>query len=295
VNKSDHLKLALSFSLVVSAFGFVTILALAAQSTGPTESVALRKPVVGSIFALICILGVVLALSPRKCSETFGDQNRLKAATSSLHASNSGFGTKGHHYACGKFSAHTIQVNGRVICAACTGLSLGALGALFGTAIYFFAEREYGQIGFFAVVLGVVAMVLGFLQLKSEGFVRMLLNMLFVLGAFLILAGMDGLKGSLLVDLFSIVLTAFWIFTRILLSQWDHWKTCRRCSISCKIRNKKEWGGSIPSAQSVEGADYDQCSKDNYGKRPDINVPCDHSSLLQEPYYSPEQYDYAYS
>jgi hypothetical protein len=256
MKKSEYSKLLLSFSLVVSAFGFVTILALAAQSTGPAESVAWRKPVVGSIFALICILGIVLALSPRKCSETFGGQNRLEAASSSPHASNSDFRTKGHHYACGKFSAHTMQVNGRVLCAACTGLSLGALGALFGTAICFFAGWEFGQISFSAVDLGVVAMVLGFLQLKSEGYVRMLLNTLFVLGAFLILAGIDGLKGSLLDDLFSIVLIAFWIFTRILLSQWDHWKTCKRCSISCKIKNKKEWDGSISSAQSVEGADY---------------------------------------
>jgi membrane-bound ClpP family serine protease len=95
--------------------------------------------------------------------------------------------------------------------------------------------------GFFAVVLGVAAMVFGFIQLKSGGFARLILNMLFVLGAFLILAGMDGLIGSLSVDLFSIVLIAFWIFTRILLSQWDHWKICRRCSISCKIRGKEEW------------------------------------------------------
>jgi hypothetical protein len=243
------------FSIIVSVFGFFTVLALAAYSTRPTESVAWRKPVVGSIFALICLLGIVLTLSPRKCSETFGHKNKLEAATSFPQASYSVFNIKGHHYDCGKFSTHTIQVKGHVLCAACTGLFLGAFGALFGTAIFFFAEWESRPIGFFAVVLGVVAMVFGFLQFKFGGFARLILNMLFVLGALLILAGMDGLTGSLLVDLFSIVLIAFWIFTRILLSQWDHWKICRRCPISCEIRGSKV--GSISSAQSVEGADYD--------------------------------------
>jgi hypothetical protein len=236
MNKYGRSEWVMPFSIVVSAFGFFTVLALAAHNAGPTEAVAWQKPVVGSIFASICILGIVLTLSPRKCSETFGHKKRLEAATSFHHASNSVFSTKGHHYDCGKFSAHTIQAKGYVLCAACTGLFLGALGALFGTAIFFFVGWGARQIGFLAVVFGVAATAFGFLQFKFGGFARLILNVLFVFGAFLILAGMDGLIESLSVDLFSIALIAFWIFTRILISQWDHLKICRRCSISCEIR-----------------------------------------------------------
>lgn len=147
-------------------------------------------------------------------------------------------------------------MNGQIPCAACTGLFLGGIGALLGTILYFFARWELGRIGFLVVVMGVAAMIFGFLQLKFGGFARLVLNVLFVLGAFLILAGLDGLTESLLIDLFSIVLVAFWVFTRILLSQRDHWRICRRCSIPCDIRGQRKVG-SISSAQPVKGADDD--------------------------------------
>ncbi len=248
--------LVVPFSIAVSAFGFFTILLLALHGAPSTETVMWRKPVIGSIFALICLFGIVGSLSPRKCSETFGHQRRMDTTASSPQTSDLAVSTKGHHYDCGKFSDHTIQVNGHVLCAACIGLLLGALGALSGTFAYFFAGWELQQIGFSAVVIGVAAMIFGFLQLKFGGFARLILNVFFVLGGFLILAGLDQLTGSLLVDLFSIVLIAFWIFTRILLSQWDHWRICRTCLTPCEIRGKRKVG-SISSAHSVEGANYD--------------------------------------
>jgi hypothetical protein len=246
--------LVVPFSIIVSTFGLLTTVALAVYAMPIAEAVTWRKLLIGSIFALICSLGIVLAMSPRKCSETFGHQKKTEVSspqTSNLHLS-----TRGHHYDCGKFSAHTMQVNGHVLCAACTGLLLGGLGTLFGTVLYFFAGLESKQIGFPAVLIGVAAMIVGFLQLKFGGFARLILNVFFVLGAFLILAGLDGLIGSLFVDLFSIVLIVFWLFTRILLSQWDHWRICKTCLIPCEIRGKRK-GGSISSAHSVEGTDYD--------------------------------------
>jgi hypothetical protein len=250
--------LVFPFSIVVSAFGFFTILLLALYGAPSTETWVWRKTVIGSIFTLICLLGILGSLSPKKCSETFGHQRRMDTASSpqTSCARDLAVSIKGHHYDCGKFSAHTIQVNGHTLCAACTGLFLGSIGALLGTILCFFGGWELDQIGFLAVAMGVAAMIFGFLQLKFGGFARLALNGLFVLGAFLILAGLDGLIESLLIDLFSIVLVAFWIFTRILLSQWDHWRICRRCSIPCEIRGKRKVG-SISSAQSVNGADDD--------------------------------------
>jgi hypothetical protein len=239
----------LPFSIVVSAFGFFTIPLLALYGAQSTEAFMWRKPVIGSVFALICLLGILGSLSPKKCSETFGHQRRMDTASSHLRNSELAISSKGHHYDCGKFSTHTIQVKGHILCAACTGLFLGGTGALLGTILYFFAGWELAQIRFLSVAIGVAAMTFGFLQLKFGGFARLVLNVLFVLGAFLILAGLDGFAESLLVDFFSIVLIAFWIFTRILLSEWDHWKICRGCSIHCEI-NAERKVGSISSTQT---------------------------------------------
>jgi hypothetical protein len=249
------LGLMLPFSIAVSALGFFIIIALALYGTGPAEVATWRKPIVGSIFALMCFLGIVLAVSPRKCSETFGHQRRIDTTASSSQISKVSYATKGHHYDCGRFSGHTIRIDGHILCAACTGLLLGGLGALFGSALCFFIGWELPRVGFLAVLIGVTAMILGFLQLKLRGFARLILNMIFVLGAFLILAGMDELDGSLIVDLFSIVLIAFWLFTRILFSQWDHWRICRTCLIPCETSGKRK-DRSISSAHSVKGADH---------------------------------------
>jgi hypothetical protein len=225
----------LPFSIAVSAFGFLMVLALAISSRGSPITATWRKPVVGSVFTLVCFLGIILAVSPRKCSETYGHRRSMHKMNLPAHVSSFVVRMEGHHYDCGMFSAHTIQVNGHILCAACTGLFLGALAALFGTAVYFFAQFDWPQFGFLAVGIGVLAMTLGFLQLKFERFARLMVNTLFVLGGFLILVGMDELTGSLFVDLFSIVLIVFWLFTRILLSQWDHWKICRKCGNVCDI------------------------------------------------------------
>jgi len=100
----------------------------------------------------------------------------------------------------------------------------------------------------------VTMMALGFLQLKFGGLARSMLNAGFVLGAFLILMGIDESAASLLVDLFTIVLIVFWLFTRILLSKWDHWRICRACSIPCTVRgNTREESASSP--HSVQGTD----------------------------------------
>ena len=146
-------------------------------------------------------------------------------------------GIVGHHYDCGKFSQHTIKMNGHTLCAACTGLFLGGIGALLGTLVYFFLGIHTEQLGFQSVAVGVAAMTLGFLEMKFGGLARLILNVLFVLGGFLILAGLDVLKESLLIDLLSIVLIVFWVFTRILLSQWNHWVTCKKCPIACEAHD----------------------------------------------------------
>jgi hypothetical protein len=240
------------FSIIVSILGLIITsgLALNPAQTAQT-SFSWRKPLVGSIFSLICLFGIAVALSPGKC--ILGKHGKEGSTVSGLSGSDIP-DVRGHHYNCGKFRAHTIHLDEYILCAACTGLLFGGLGAILGTAVYFFAGYGMGKSAFLTVLIGMSGISVGFFQLKFRGFVRMMLNVSFVLGAFLVLAGIDELTGSLLADLFSIALIAFWLFTRILLSQWDHRNICKTCHATCELSGKRKWG-LISSVPSVHGAD----------------------------------------
>ena len=223
----------LIFAISVSIFGLFTVLMIGINPPTIYESFSWRKPLIGSIFSLICILGIFAALFPTQCSQTFHFRKENMNLTSHRIRAAS------HHPDCGKFSAHMIHVRNHALCAACTGLLLGAIIAIAGTAFYFFDGWNI-EVSFPAVLIGTVGIVLGFLQLKFRGFVRLILNMFFVLGAFLILIGIDELTKSLFVDFFQAAMIVFWILTRIQLSQWDHWRICSNCESQCEIWEAKK-------------------------------------------------------
>jgi hypothetical protein len=227
----------LFFDIGISAFGLLIVLLLVANPPIIYESFSWRKPFVGSVFILICTFGIFAALFPKRCSHTFHFRRE------NVSLASSGIQTTSHHPDCGKFSAHVIRINGHTLCAACTGLLLGGITAIVGAFIYFFIGWHIVTVAFTVALIGVIAMVLGFSQLKSSGFIRLILNIFFVLGAFLILVGIDELIGSLFVDFFMEAFIVFWIFTRIQLSQWDHWRICNNCKFPCEVRKtKKNWG-----------------------------------------------------
>jgi hypothetical protein len=139
----------------------------------------------------------------------------------------------GHHPDCAGFSSHVIQIRNRTLCAACTGLFIGASIDLIGITVHFFSKWNIGISSLAAVFIGTVGVTLGFLQLIFNGFCRLTFNIVFVVGAFLILAGIDEITQSLLIDLFLLSLVVFWIWTRIILSRFDHWRICSNCQSRC--------------------------------------------------------------
>lgn len=220
----------LMFDVVVSILGLFIVLLLAFDPPITHESFFWRKTVVGLVFSATCLLGVFAALFPKPCTQMSPFCKRNTSFHS--HRTNS----SSHHPACEEFSAHVIHLGTHVLCAACTGLIIGALGTLFGVALYFFGGWYIEELSFSVVLVGVVALVLGFLQFKFRGFARLMLNAFFVLGAFLILAGIDALIENLVIDLFLVAFIVFWILTRIQISQWDHWRICRNCESPCEVR-----------------------------------------------------------
>jgi len=212
------------------------------------ENFPWRKPVIGSIFASICVLGILAAFFPSRCLNVFNFKKEEKRRRSSVkESSNSRQGKfvfqkgslamQGHHPNCGNFSTHVFRINKRTLCTSCTGLLLGALLSLLGTSLYFSDNWHIGQGSLLLVRVGISGIVFGLLQFhlfkNRPNFLRFFFNVFFVLGSFFILIGVDTIIHSVTADLILVVLIVFWLLTRILLSKWDHERICRACGLVC--------------------------------------------------------------
>ncbi|MEM4704286.1 MAG: hypothetical protein QXJ02_04385 [Candidatus Bathyarchaeia archaeon] len=234
-DNQNNINLPLFVAISITSLLIVTLLGFYAPTAADTFY--WRKPLVGTVFTLVCMLGMLAALKPDKCllskpkSKPKNERERREATTYVL---------KGHHFNCGKFDAHTIHLDGHVLCAACSGLFTGAVIALVASSLYFWDLVIFRVDGLLAVLLGVPLVFAGFAQFMFKKAVRAVMNVFFVFGAFLILFGIDNLSRNLFLDLLVICMIIFWIITRILLSEWSHKQICRRCDFQCKIGIKKK-------------------------------------------------------
>ncbi len=231
----------LIFMIGVSFFGLLLVGVLALNPPIVRESFLWRKPLVGSLFWLICVFGILAVFFPKQCSAVFDFRKKEKHEHSdeNLFAFHGTYSiARGHHPDCEKFSDHVFQIKGRRFCAACAGLLLGGLISLVGAFLYFFIGWSVGESSLQVVFVGLVGVSFGLFQFKvKRSVVRLVLNSFFVLGALLLLVGIDELAQSVFADLFLVILVAFWLFTRISLSQWNNWRICHTCNVeSCGFR-----------------------------------------------------------
>jgi hypothetical protein len=234
-NKPSNVTL-LSF-VSASLLGLTSLVLLVVNSSASADSFILRKPLIGSIFLVICVLGALAVALPSRCNSILGATE--KGGGFGFHsASTSTRSLKGHHFDCEGYVPHTVKLGGRTLCAACSGLLLGAVVAFFGTVTYFFSDAELNRFGLQFLTIGIGLVALGFVQFKFPGLIRLLVNALFVLGAFFVLVAVDALLENLFIDLYVISLMLLWILTRILLSQWDHSRICRSCKIDCELKKE---------------------------------------------------------
>jgi len=230
------LNFTLMLVIIMSLFGSFTTLLFAIQRPRNYEDFFWRKPLIGSLFTLICVSGIIAAFYPNKCSDVFYAKkivNITHSPTQKADHNKEYPSFKGHHPGCGRFSAHTICVQEHVLCAACTGLLLGAFVAIAGTILYFFVGWSIGTPDFLFVFIGQIGIASGFIQFKLKSHVRLAMNAFFVFAVFLTLVGIDGFANSTLIDLYLLALTILWLGTRILISQWDHWRICNTCKSRC--------------------------------------------------------------
>jgi len=239
--------LTLLFLVSVSFFGLIFTVLLALYPPISQENFVWRKPLVGSTYSVVCALGILAVFFPKTCSRFFDVGKREKRQNrffgfkrNKLISDTTTSALRGHHPLCGRFSAHIFRLGGRMFCSTCSGLFLGAIVALAGVGMYFFGNWQMGQNAFLAVLVGAVGVILGLLQSPlptlQNSVIRLFSSASFVVGTFLILIGNEELAHNTSVDLILIVLSAFWLMTRIALSQWDHGRICSKCTLgSCSF------------------------------------------------------------
>jgi len=238
--QQHYIRSDIKYQLLVSIAGLLLLVALTVFPPTVTGDLSWRKPVIGSIFSSICVLGILAVFSPNQCLRIF-NIGKKKKTVGSDSAKLVSHGTsnvlQGHHPTCGNYDAHIFRIRGKIFCAACVGLLIGGLLALAGAAVYFFGDWRVAEHSSLMVLLGIVGVSFGLFQFKFKNFIRLSVNTIFVLGTLLILIGIDELVHSLIFDLFVVSLIIFWLFTRISLSQWDHERICSDCEIeNCRIR-----------------------------------------------------------
>jgi len=223
--------------LFISLLGLCFIALLTLNAAVPVTDFPWRKPLIGSIFSSICVLGTLSALFSSRCSRILhfkiGNGRKTPNEAEPISLKQKSLQFRGHHPSCGNFPAHVLVVANKTFCAGCLGLALGGTVSLVGTFLYFLADISLTGEYLFVFWAGFVGVACGLLQYHllrfEKSFVHMFVNVIFVLGALMLLVGADALTGSLPILIYILALDIFWIYTRIALSQWNHSTICYKC------------------------------------------------------------------
>ena len=247
MSRSSHL--ASFLFLAISFLGLIVIAVLANSPTAIQGDVSWRKTFVGTVFSIVCILGILAGIFPSKCSKMFHfkkPQQTTPSPISKEKLPKEKLTLRGHHPDCGHFAAHVVRVEEKLLCAGCVGLILGAILSLFGVGLVFFANLPALEDYTFILWAGFAGVSCGLLQYHlfnwGRSSVHLAVNAFFVFGVFLLLVGVDGVAKNIIADFYLISLSVFWIYTRILLSQMDHHRICTTCPSKCEFHSTKKRG-----------------------------------------------------
>jgi hypothetical protein len=200
-----------------------------------------EKQVVGIIFSAICIFGVIAAITPSRCSQIVHLDKDRKAVVKNLKTkvqNESKLTVRGHHPTCSYYSNHVLQLGTNILCTGCTGLAIGGIIAIVSSIPYFFLEWTIPWI-FVFYWLGVIGVAIGLLQhslyklLKiKSGSIRVIVNVIFVIGAFFLLASTVEITHYFALEVYLLLAIIYWILTRIMMSKREHQLICTKCGDS---------------------------------------------------------------
>jgi len=231
--------------ITISLIGLVLALMLLLY-TPTSQDFPWRRPIVGSTYTSICVLGAIAVFFPKKCSQTLNPKSWKTALTMTNGASQPeerktttlfGFKlTHGHHPNCESFRNHEFQIENKTFCAGCMGLLIGALASLVTVSAYFLSPVRLDEVAIPLIGLGFITVLAGLLTpilITARSTTRLAMNALLILGMSSILVGADTLLHSTQIDLYLISLDVLWLTTRISLSQTSHERICTYCTREC--------------------------------------------------------------
>ncbi len=195
---------------------------LAFSPSTPMITFADQNLVTGSLFILVCTAGLVAAAAPWRLNGLGHDANLKPRLV-------------GHHPDCPEFRGHVLRVNGRALCAGCTGLALGAASAIVGGFLCFFGGFSVGDpvtVFYAGALLVALGLVQHFIDMGSPLF-HLVLNVSLVFGAFMLTASLMEMGVSFLVEAYLMASVLFWVAARIRVSQEEHVRACSRCAEPC--------------------------------------------------------------
>ncbi len=229
MNRDRVLNFPLVLFFALSIVGLVMIPLLVMQPTLNSFQFVGQRVLIGFLFCIVCVFGVIAVFCPAKCRGMFQQASGQSSFGQNFPGE---VRLEGHHPACRNFSGNRIVILGRVYCAACSGLLVGAVIAIVGAVAYFFVGLTFVWSNLSLVGLGEFFMFFGLFQIRFVGLVKTIVNAFFVFGSFLMLVGVDTIGKSLFVDLYVVGVVLFFLWFRISLSEWNNRRTCRECQ-SC--------------------------------------------------------------
>jgi hypothetical protein len=227
-------------SLILALLGLLLLPLMLFYQPPPVIVLPWQTQLVGSIFLVICVLGLIAGITPSHCSFTRrkkSDKQKL-ASLEANSARSTNIHKEGHHPTCAEYSSHVFTFKGSRYCAGCTGLVTGAIIAIMATILFLFLNIQfiYPEVafwsGFVFVAIGLLQHLLYQLLKVKRGSIRVVVNVLFVVGSFLVLASVVQLTSNLLLASYLLSLILFWIFTRIGMSRRSHYRICSQCGRS---------------------------------------------------------------
>jgi hypothetical protein len=215
--------------MFLSVLGLIILPFLLLQSTKFELNFSSRSFLIGSLYSLVCVLGLVAVYYPKECQKTFSFRENVTPVKNLKLGRGSDLAFEGHHPNCREFDKNRVTIFGIVQCSACTGLLLGAILVLTGASLYFFFEVAFPLADLRILLAGSVAMLLGTGQFVFRTYLKLAVNAFFVVGSLILLVSADSIGGNLFIDFYVLGLIVFLLLTRIMLSEWNNRKTCREC------------------------------------------------------------------
>jgi hypothetical protein len=182
---------------------------------------------------MICLFGISLSVYPGWLKKRIRNQNYVidtKRITRTR---------QGHHPYCGKYQNHTIQINNKILCTGCLGLSLGCLISIFFMIVYLIINPNLVvSLSFFIIFFGLFLIFFSYIEIVAKSgnkLLHIMSNIGLIIGFILITLGIFEITGQLVYGVLCIVFSILWLDTRIQLSNWLHRSICNNCIEECKM------------------------------------------------------------